>query len=164
MGECEDAGPNRAVCTPTREHQIQIVYTPYTDWPTKEYMDWWVVACRRQFLSEDHMLHDPRSVQLPDDVPPTVTQPRDQIVLPHDAPAHGRRAQQQHPDVELVGRMISRVERMSTKRLSTVDRRTYPMGLMCMIRAGLMPRHRVSTIVVEIGLGLRSWDMMRILI
>ncbi|MED6196484.1 hypothetical protein PIB30_048016 [Stylosanthes scabra] len=60
-----------------REHQIQIVYTPYIGWPTKEYIDWWVVAYRRRFLSEDRMLHDPRGVQLPDDVPPATTQSRD---------------------------------------------------------------------------------------
>ncbi|MED6136084.1 hypothetical protein PIB30_052675, partial [Stylosanthes scabra] len=82
-----------------REHQIQIVYTRYPGWPTKEYIDWWVVACRRRFLSADRMLQDPRGVQLPDDVSPAATQARDSIVLPRDAPAHGRRARMQRPDV-----------------------------------------------------------------
>ncbi|MED6166833.1 hypothetical protein PIB30_113201, partial [Stylosanthes scabra] len=49
------------------------------------------------------MLHYPRGVQLPDDVPPTVTQPRDQIVLPRDAPGRGRRARQQCTDIRRKG-------------------------------------------------------------
>ncbi|MED6117459.1 hypothetical protein PIB30_110149, partial [Stylosanthes scabra] len=81
-----------------REHQIQNVYTPYPGSPTKEYIDWWVVACRCRFLSADRMLQDPRGVQLPDDVPPAATQARDPIVLPRDSPARGRRARMQRPD------------------------------------------------------------------
>ncbi|MED6134263.1 hypothetical protein PIB30_035432 [Stylosanthes scabra] len=86
-----------------REHQIQIVHTHYPDWPTKEYADWWVVACHRQFLSPDRLLQDPRGAQLPDDVPPAATQARDPIVLPCDAPARRRRAQMQHPDIRRKG-------------------------------------------------------------
>ncbi|MED6213984.1 hypothetical protein PIB30_098707 [Stylosanthes scabra] len=132
--------------------------------PTNEYIDWWVVACRRRFLSTDRMLQDPRGVQLPNDVPPAATQVRDSIVLPRDAPARGRRARMQCPDVRRKGegrlqadsRMIRRVERMLTRRLSAVDRRTYPMGLMCMIRAGLTPWHRKRILISFRGEGFGS--------
>ncbi|MED6174400.1 hypothetical protein PIB30_068642 [Stylosanthes scabra] len=70
------------------------------------------VACRRQFLSADRLLQDPRGVQLPDDVPPAATQARDLIILPRDAPARGRRAQMQRPDIRRKG------EGASTSRLS----------------------------------------------
>ncbi|MED6177385.1 hypothetical protein PIB30_097596 [Stylosanthes scabra] len=53
-------------------------------------------------------------------------------------------------------RVISRVERMSTRRLSSVDRRTYPMGLMCMIRAGLTPGHR-KRILISFRVQISSW-------
>ncbi|MED6117620.1 hypothetical protein PIB30_111637, partial [Stylosanthes scabra] len=86
-----------------REHQIQIVPTHYPGWPTKEYADWWVVACQRWFFSPDLLLLDPRGAQLPDDVPPAVTQGRDPIVLSRDAPACGRRARMQRPDIRRKG-------------------------------------------------------------
>ncbi|MED6165444.1 hypothetical protein PIB30_099584 [Stylosanthes scabra] len=73
----------------SRDHQIQIVPIRYPGWPTKEYDDWWAVACRRRFLSPNLLLQDPRGAQLPDDVPPAATQERDLIVLPRDAPAPG---------------------------------------------------------------------------
>ncbi|MED6126344.1 hypothetical protein PIB30_077551 [Stylosanthes scabra] len=83
--------------------------------PTKEYVDWWVVACRRGFLSADHLLQDPRGAQLPDDVPPAATQARDPIVLLRDAPTHRRRAQMQGPDIRRKG------EGASTSRRSHVQ-------------------------------------------
>ncbi|MED6161982.1 hypothetical protein PIB30_066068 [Stylosanthes scabra] len=52
-----------------RDHQILIVPTHYPGWPTKEYADWWAVACRRRFLSLDRLLQDPRGAQLLDDHP-----------------------------------------------------------------------------------------------
>ncbi|MED6150537.1 hypothetical protein PIB30_073290 [Stylosanthes scabra] len=85
------------------EHQIQIVHTQYPEWLTKEYIDWCVVACRRRFLSADRLLQDPRGVQLPDDVLSAATHARDPIVLPRDAPARGRRAQMQRPDIRRKG-------------------------------------------------------------
>ncbi|MED6198374.1 hypothetical protein PIB30_065759 [Stylosanthes scabra] len=84
-------------------HQIQIVPTHYPGWPTKEYADWWAVACRHRFLSPDRILQDPRGTQLPDDVPPAATQARDPIVLPRNAPARGRRARMQRPDIQRKG-------------------------------------------------------------
>ncbi|MED6157790.1 hypothetical protein PIB30_026727 [Stylosanthes scabra] len=66
-------------------------------------MEWWERACTHRFLSGDRVLRDPRGVQLPDDVPPRATQERDPIVLPHDAPARGRRARQQRTDVRRKG-------------------------------------------------------------
>ncbi|MED6139058.1 hypothetical protein PIB30_080291 [Stylosanthes scabra] len=44
----------------SRDHQIQIVPTRYPGWSTKEYADWWAVACRHRFLSPDRLLQDPR--------------------------------------------------------------------------------------------------------
>ncbi|MED6190035.1 hypothetical protein PIB30_101786, partial [Stylosanthes scabra] len=77
--------------------------THYPGWLTKEYADWWAVACRCRFLSPDCLLQHPRGAQLPDDVPPATTQARDPIVLPRDAPARGRRARMQHPDIRQKG-------------------------------------------------------------
>ncbi|MED6210911.1 hypothetical protein PIB30_068549 [Stylosanthes scabra] len=101
------------------EHQIQIVATHYPGWPTQEYAAWWAVACRRRFLSPDQLLHDPRGQQLPDDVPAMATQAREQIVLPHDAPAHERRARMQRPDIRRKGEG-TRVETMVTRRRSRI--------------------------------------------
>ncbi|MED6122361.1 hypothetical protein PIB30_039033 [Stylosanthes scabra] len=70
-------------------------------------MHWWEIACTRRFLSADRLLRDPRGVQLPDDVPSAATQPRDDLVLPHDALAHGRRAWQQRPDVRRKGKGVA---------------------------------------------------------
>ncbi|MED6128334.1 hypothetical protein PIB30_096737 [Stylosanthes scabra] len=80
--------------------------------------------------------------------PPGVTQGRDPIVLPRDAPARGRRARIQRPDIRRKGeggRMHSRAERVSTRRLSTVDRRTFPRGLRPRIREGMTPHHTNPT-------------------
>ncbi|MED6138831.1 hypothetical protein PIB30_078170 [Stylosanthes scabra] len=87
----------------SRDHQIQIVPTRHPGWPTKEYADWWAVACRRRFLTQDRLLQDPREFQLPDDVPPAVTQERDPIVLPRDNPARGSRVRMQRPDIRRKG-------------------------------------------------------------
>ncbi|MED6146253.1 hypothetical protein PIB30_032752, partial [Stylosanthes scabra] len=99
-------------------------------------MAWWERACTRQFLSADRVLQDPRSGQLPDDIPPADTQPRDSIVLPHDALVEdglGNNALMSGGRVKgrltAVGRTLSRVERVSTRRLSTIDRRKYPRKL-----------------------------------
>ncbi|MED6143315.1 hypothetical protein PIB30_005234 [Stylosanthes scabra] len=45
---------------------------------------------------------------LPDDVPARAAQERDPIVLPHDAPARGRRPRQQRPDVKRKGERAAR--------------------------------------------------------
>ncbi|MED6196019.1 hypothetical protein PIB30_043286 [Stylosanthes scabra] len=86
------------------KHQIQIVPTHYPGWPTKEYADWWAVACRRWFLSPYRLLQDPRGV------PAVATQVRELIVLPHDAPACGRRARMQRPDIRRKGEGTSTSE------------------------------------------------------
>ncbi|MED6206862.1 hypothetical protein PIB30_030633 [Stylosanthes scabra] len=54
-----------------------------------EYTQWWAVACRQRFLTQDRLLQDPRGFQLLGDVPPAASQERDPIVLPRDAPARG---------------------------------------------------------------------------
>ncbi|MED6201765.1 hypothetical protein PIB30_098324 [Stylosanthes scabra] len=56
----------------------------------------------------DHLLQDPRGTQLPDDVPPAATQARDPIVLPRDAPARGRRARMQRPNIRRKGEGASK--------------------------------------------------------
>ncbi|MED6161241.1 hypothetical protein PIB30_058872 [Stylosanthes scabra] len=99
----------------SRDHQIQIVPTRYPGWPTREYADWWAVACRRRFLSPDRLLQDPRGAQLSDDVYPAVTQERDPIVLPRDAPARGRRARMQCPDIRRKGEGASTSGRSDTQ-------------------------------------------------
>ncbi|MED6219368.1 hypothetical protein PIB30_035183 [Stylosanthes scabra] len=88
-------------------HHIWVVHTRHIGWPTQEYMEWWERSCRRRYLSVDPVLHDPWGVQLPDDVPPATTQPRDDLVLPQDAPARGRRARQQRPDVRRKGKGVA---------------------------------------------------------
>ncbi|MED6127105.1 hypothetical protein PIB30_084970 [Stylosanthes scabra] len=87
----------------SRDHQIQIVPTWHPSWPSKEYTDWWVVAYRQRFLTQDRLLQDPRGFQLPGDVPPVVSQARDPIVLPRDAPARGRWVRMQRPDIRQKG-------------------------------------------------------------
>ncbi|MED6187565.1 hypothetical protein PIB30_077675 [Stylosanthes scabra] len=74
----------------SRNHQIQIVPTRHPGWPSREYTDWWVVACRQWFLTQDRLLQDPRGFQLPGDVPSVASQERDPIILPRDASARGR--------------------------------------------------------------------------
>ncbi|MED6179508.1 hypothetical protein PIB30_001805 [Stylosanthes scabra] len=76
---------------------MQIVQTPHISSHTKEYSDWCVG------LADD----DARGVDLPDDVPPAATQPRDNIVLPQDAPTRGRRARQHRPDVRRKGKGVA---------------------------------------------------------
>ncbi|MED6212070.1 hypothetical protein PIB30_079715 [Stylosanthes scabra] len=49
-----------------------------------------------------------RAKELPFDAPLRVTQSRDPIVLPRDAPSRGKRARQQHPDVRRKGQGESR--------------------------------------------------------
>ncbi|MED6210798.1 hypothetical protein PIB30_067525 [Stylosanthes scabra] len=83
----------------SRDHQIKIVPTRHPGWPSREYTDWWAVACRQRFLTQDRLLQDPRGFQLPGDVPPAASQARDPILLPRDAPARGRRARMQRPDI-----------------------------------------------------------------
>ncbi|MED6116460.1 hypothetical protein PIB30_100501 [Stylosanthes scabra] len=87
----------------SRDHQIQIVPTRHPSWPTREYTDWWAVACRRRFLTQDRLLQDPRGFQLADDVPPVASQERDPVVLPRDAPARRRRARMQRLDIRRKG-------------------------------------------------------------
>ncbi|MED6138774.1 hypothetical protein PIB30_077714 [Stylosanthes scabra] len=57
------------------------------------------------------LLHDPRGVQLLDDVPAVANEAREPIVLPHDAPARGRRARMQRPDIRRPGEGTSTSER-----------------------------------------------------
>ncbi|MED6172447.1 hypothetical protein PIB30_050208 [Stylosanthes scabra] len=87
----------------SRYHQIQIMPTQHPGWPSREYTDWWAVACHQQFLTQDYLLQDPRGFQLPGDVPPAASKARDPIVLPRDAPARRRRARMQRPDIRPKG-------------------------------------------------------------
>ncbi|MED6175134.1 hypothetical protein PIB30_075555 [Stylosanthes scabra] len=81
-------------------------------WPDElsycqQYLQWWERSCRRRYLSVEPVLRDPRGVRLPDSVPPAATQPRDELVLPHDAPIRGRHAQQQRPDARRKGKGVA---------------------------------------------------------
>ncbi|MED6174443.1 hypothetical protein PIB30_069038, partial [Stylosanthes scabra] len=99
----------------SRDHQIQIVPTCHPGWPTMEYTDWWAVACRQRFLTQDRLLQDPRGVQLPGDVPPASSQERDPIVLPRDAPARERRAWMQRPNIQWKGEGASSSGRVDSQ-------------------------------------------------
>ncbi|KAL4306378.1 hypothetical protein AHAS_Ahas16G0172300 [Arachis hypogaea] len=50
--------------------------------PTREYWDWWRMTCRVTHLSGPDVLDDPRLVELPEDVQPTTSKPRDIFDLP----------------------------------------------------------------------------------
>ncbi|RYR78658.1 hypothetical protein Ahy_A01g003500 [Arachis hypogaea] len=54
--------------------------------PTLEYYDWWHGACRVRHLLGQEVLEDPRLVELPPDVQPTASQPRDNLALPRGMP------------------------------------------------------------------------------
>ncbi|RYQ86081.1 hypothetical protein Ahy_B10g105742 [Arachis hypogaea] len=62
--------------------------------PTGEYYDWWRGACRVRHLSGQNILEDPRLVELPPDVQPTASQPRDDLTLPRGVPDRRRRARE----------------------------------------------------------------------
>ncbi|QHO24061.1 uncharacterized protein DS421_12g368970 [Arachis hypogaea] len=62
--------------------------------PTSEYYDWWCVACRVRHLSGQEVLEDPKLVELPPDVQPTASQPRDDRTLPRGMPDRRRRARE----------------------------------------------------------------------
>ncbi|MED6216808.1 hypothetical protein PIB30_011399 [Stylosanthes scabra] len=68
--------------------------------PTREYFDWWEVACTSRFLSPADALDDPRLDGLPDNVPATATQQRDTLALPADVPLTGRSCQRFRPDIK----------------------------------------------------------------
>ncbi|MED6168106.1 hypothetical protein PIB30_009066 [Stylosanthes scabra] len=68
--------------------------------PTREYFDWWDVACTSRFLSPADALDDPRLDGLPDDVPATATQQRDALALPGDVPLTRRSRQRFRPDIK----------------------------------------------------------------
>ncbi|MED6162117.1 hypothetical protein PIB30_067328 [Stylosanthes scabra] len=59
--------------------------------PTWAYFDWWQEACRHRYLSPQDALDDPRLDDILDDVPLTVSQPRDTLTLPADVPFPRRR-------------------------------------------------------------------------
>ncbi|MED6161983.1 hypothetical protein PIB30_066069 [Stylosanthes scabra] len=128
----------------SRDHQIQIVPTHYPGWPTREYADWWA--------SPDRLLQDPRGAQLLDDVPPAATQERDPIVLPRHAPARRRRAQMQRPDIRRKGEgafTSGRSDTMLTRRLSTIDMRTFQRGLGPRIRGDGHAPHVLAWFILQ---------------
>ncbi|MED6204848.1 hypothetical protein PIB30_012619 [Stylosanthes scabra] len=88
-------------------HQMRVVPTDHGGWPSQQYLQWWERSCRRRYLSVAPVLRDPRGVRLPDSVPPAATQPRDELVLPHDAPVRGRCARQQRPDARRKGKGVA---------------------------------------------------------
>ncbi|MED6147589.1 hypothetical protein PIB30_045221 [Stylosanthes scabra] len=154
----------------SRDHQIQIVPTRHPGWPSREYIDWWTVACRQRFLTQDRLLQDPRGVQVPGDVPPAASQERDPLVLPCDAPARddGRGCSalisggrvRTRPAVG--GWIRSRAETMRTRRRSTLDGRRFRRGMGTRIRGETAPRHTTSTSTsspVRMSRWLGSWSM-----
>ncbi|MED6109530.1 hypothetical protein PIB30_034526 [Stylosanthes scabra] len=56
---------------------------------TREYLDWWAMACMNRYLSQDSLLENPRVQALSADIRPTPSQPRPGIPLPLDAPPAG---------------------------------------------------------------------------
>ncbi|MED6106833.1 hypothetical protein PIB30_008220 [Stylosanthes scabra] len=82
------------------ERQVTITPTQYPVMPTREYFEWWKVACTSRYLSPADALDDPRLDGLPDDVPATTTQQRDRLALPADVPLIGRRRQRFRPDIK----------------------------------------------------------------
>ncbi|MED6155759.1 hypothetical protein PIB30_007995 [Stylosanthes scabra] len=107
-GSCE-SGWNRCRSI---VHQIRVVPTDHGGWPSQQYLQWWERSCRRRYLSVEPVLRDPRGMRLPDSVPPATTQPRDELVLPHDAPVRGRRARQQRPDARRKGKGVASSSRL----------------------------------------------------
>ncbi|MED6207405.1 hypothetical protein PIB30_035506 [Stylosanthes scabra] len=81
------------------EHQITITPTQYPAMPTHAYFEWWLDACRVQFLSPADALDDPRLDGLLDDVPATASQPRDRLSLPGDVSASTRQRRAFRPDI-----------------------------------------------------------------
>ncbi|QHO21663.1 uncharacterized protein DS421_11g348690 [Arachis hypogaea] len=68
-----------------------IVHHTFDTRPTSKYYDWWHGACRVRHLSGQEVLEDPRLVELPPDVQPTASQPRDDLTLPRGMPDWRRR-------------------------------------------------------------------------
>ncbi|XP_025630442.1 uncharacterized protein [Arachis hypogaea] len=71
-----------------------IVHHTFDTRPTSKYYDWWHGACRVRHLSGQEVLEDPRLVELPPDVQPTASQPRDDLTLPRGMPDWRRRARE----------------------------------------------------------------------
>ncbi|MED6224134.1 hypothetical protein PIB30_080884 [Stylosanthes scabra] len=68
--------------------------------PTRDF-DWWQDACRRvRFLSHQDVLDDPQLDDIPDDVPLTVSQPRDMLTLLADVPYTRRRGRELRLDIQ----------------------------------------------------------------
>ncbi|MED6136284.1 hypothetical protein PIB30_054618 [Stylosanthes scabra] len=82
------------------ERQVTITPTQNPAMPTREYFDWWEVACTSRFLSPADALDDPCLDGLPDDVFATATQQRDKLASPVDVPLTGRRRQRFRPDIK----------------------------------------------------------------
>ncbi|QHO59266.1 uncharacterized protein DS421_3g97730 [Arachis hypogaea] len=78
-------------------HKITVHYTVDAR-STVEYYDWWRGACRVRHLSGQEVLEDPRLVELPHDVQPTVSQPRDDLTLPRGMPDRRRCAREVKED------------------------------------------------------------------
>ncbi|MED6127032.1 hypothetical protein PIB30_084177 [Stylosanthes scabra] len=120
-----------------REHQIQIVPTHYPGWPTKEYADWWVVACCRRFVPgiacckilkalSCRMMCRQLRLRGGTQLSYRAMRPLADDWCGFSALISGGRVRAR-PRVS--GRMRSRAERMLTRRLSTVDMRTFLRGL-----------------------------------
>lgn len=96
----------------------RIVITACHDYrPTVEYWDWYRAACRVRHLSGQHVLDDPRLFELPADVQPTASQPRDILQLPRDVPDRRRRAVAVREDT----RRPARRERGARERRGAAD-------------------------------------------
>ncbi|RYR47604.1 hypothetical protein Ahy_A07g033547 [Arachis hypogaea] len=66
--------------------------------PTGEYYDWWRGACRVRHLSGQEVLEDSRLVELPPDIQPTASQPRDDVTLLRGMPDRRRHAKEVRED------------------------------------------------------------------
>ncbi|RYR28420.1 hypothetical protein Ahy_B01g052541 [Arachis hypogaea] len=66
--------------------------------PTLEYYDWWRGAFRVRHLSRQEVLEDLRLPELPPDVQPTASQPRDDLALPRGVPDRRRHVREGRDD------------------------------------------------------------------
>ncbi|QHO16557.1 uncharacterized protein DS421_10g304530 [Arachis hypogaea] len=92
-------GEQQVPDTPRFEPDRQItVYHTFDTRLTLEYYYWWRGACRVRHLSGQEVLDDLRLAELPPDIQPTTSQPRDDLALPRGVPDRRRRAREGRDD------------------------------------------------------------------
>ncbi|MED6211778.1 hypothetical protein PIB30_076815 [Stylosanthes scabra] len=82
------------------EQQVTITPTAYPAMATQEYFTWWIAACRHCYLSRPDALDDTRLEDLPEDIPLTMSQPRDALRFPGNVPIMHRRRRDFRPDIQ----------------------------------------------------------------